>query len=258
MIRCRENGLVYYRFELFEPYPELQHGVFTRVGGVSPPPRQGLNLAFAEGEPEAYARKNLDLAAEALGFEGLSFAGQAHGDQALVIRAEDNYRPRSRRDVIRGYDALITPDPAVGLLLKLADCQGVILYDPGTRVVALVHSGWRGSVKNVLGRTVRRLEAEFGVRPADLLAGVSPSLGPCCAEFVNYERELPESFWGYGRGDLFDFWAISRDQLTEAGVRPEKIEVSGMCTKCGDEGFYSYRREGITGRFGLVAGRLPE
>lgn len=255
----RHNGLSYYRFDLFEPYPQLVHGVFTRTGGVSPPPCQGLNLAFVPEDEEENVRRNLEMAAASLGFDSLVFAGQVHGDQALVVRRDDGYRPRTAGEVLRGYDALITPDAEAALLIKLADCQGVILFDPVTGVTAVVHSGWRGSVANIIGKTVARLTREFGVNPVGLLAAISPSLGPCCAEFVNYRRELPEDFWAYRTDEHhFDFWAISRRQLTDAGVLPQHIETAGICTVCGSTDFYSYRRDKVTGRFGVVAGLRKE
>jgi hypothetical protein len=258
MKELKDNGLRYYQFELFEGSPELAHGVFTRDGGVSLEPQSGLNLAFMPDDTEDRVRTNQDLAAGALGLSRLTFAGQVHGEAALVVRLEDEYFPRRPKEMKKGYDALITPDAGVGLLVKLADCQGAILYDPRTKVLALVHSGWRGSVSNILGKTVARLEAEFGVNPADLLCGISPSLGPCCAEFVNYREELPEEFTWYRDGCHFDFWAISRAQLTAAGLKDRHVEIAGLCTKCGGHGFYSYRRDRITGRFGLMAGRREE
>jgi len=254
MRRCQENGLIYYRFDLFQPYPRLAHGVFTRHGGVSGPPCQGLNMGFVPEDRVESVRLNMGRAAETLGFDRLTFVGQVHGDRALVVRAAGDYRPRYPDEVMSGYDALITPDPEVGLLIKLADCQGVILFDPRSDTLAVVHAGWRGSVRNILGRTVARMAREFSVCPEDLLAGIGPSLGPCCAEFIHFETELPRAFQAYRTGNHFDFWAISRDQLIAAGLLERNIEIGGLCTKCGPEGFYSYRREGVTGRFGLIAG----
>lgn len=256
MIKQQVDGLTYYRFEL-PAFDRVAHGVFARYGGVSPAPFDTLNLAFVPGDDPVNVNANLSRAGQALGFSRLAYAGQVHGHRALTVSA-DNWRQASRpEEVTRGYDAIITRDSGLGLLVKLADCQGALLSDPRTQVVAVVHSGWRGSVHNILGRTVARLASEFGVNPSDLVAGIGPSLGPCCAEFVNYRLELPEAFWKYRfAGDRFDFWEISRNQLTEAGLRPENIEISGMCTVCGNEGFYSYRREKVTGRFGLIAGRV--
>ena len=96
---------------------------------------------------------------------------------------------------------------------------------------------------------------EFGVNPQNIIAGIGPSLGPCCGEFQNYRTEIPEKFWGYkDRFVNFDFWALTRDQLTEAGLGEENIEASGICTKCNPHQFFSYRRQNTTGRFAAVIG----
>jgi purine-nucleoside/S-methyl-5'-thioadenosine phosphorylase / adenosine deaminase len=121
--------------------------------------------------------------------------------------------------------------------------------------VANIHSGWRGSVGNIIGRTIQVMTSEYSSRPRELVCGVGPSLGPCCAEFVNYRKEIHESFWRYRRpGDYFDFWKISRDQLLTAGVPRGHICVSGICTKCNPHLFFSYRRDSKTGRFATVVG----
>lgn len=259
MKRCQENGLTYYGFDVLAPFPRLVHGVFTRGGGVSPPPCQGLNLAFVPEDPPANVRANLDLVARTLNLDRLAFVGQVHGNQALVLGPEDPYRPRQPEEVRTGFDALITAEPGLGLLVKVADCQGVVLFDPVREVVAVVHCGWRGSAADILGRTVARLEEEFGVRPADLRAGISPSLGPCCAEFSDFRTQLPPALWDYRVGESrFDFWTLSRDQLVSAGLEPAHVEIAGVCTFCTDEDFFSYRRDKVTGRFGVVAGLGPE
>jgi copper oxidase (laccase) domain-containing protein len=122
-------------------------------------------------------------------------------------------------------------------------------------VVANVHSGWRGSIQNIIGRTVDTMKQHFDCRPDGIIAGIGPSLGPCCAEFIHYETEIPKEFWGYmDSDDHFDFWAISSDQLMKAGVPEPNIESSQMCTRCRTDAFYSYRAEKITGRFAAVIG----
>jgi len=137
----------------------------------------------------------------------------------------------------------------------LADCQSILLYDPIQKVIANVHCGWRGSTKNIAGRTVDVMNKRFGCNRRDLIAGISPSLGPCCAEFVNYRSEIPQKFWRYkSANDHFDFWALSREQLIAAGLLRENIETGGICTKCNTDAFFSYRGEGQTGRFASVIG----
>jgi hypothetical protein len=122
-------------------------------------------------------------------------------------------------------------------------------------VVANIHSGWRGSIGNIIGCTLQKMTAAFGTSAGDLVAGIGPSLGPCCAEFVHYRKEIPRSLWSYKNTDHhFNFWAISHDQLCEAGVSTEHIFASKLCTRCHTDRFFSYRGEGTTGRFAAVIG----
>ena len=119
-----------------------------------------------------------------------------------------------------------------------------------------MHSGWRGSAANIIAKTVAVMREEFGSDPGEMYAAVSPSLGPCCAEFVNYRTELPAALHSFQeRANYFDFWAISRYQLEETGIQPERIDVAGLCTVC-DARFFSYRRDKITGRNGSVIGLM--
>ncbi|MCK7503945.1 MAG: polyphenol oxidase family protein [Desulfobacterales bacterium] len=125
-------------------------------------------------------------------------------------------------------DAMVTDRTGTLLVVQVADCQPVLLFDPERRVVANIHSGWRGSIANVAGRTLQVMLERFGCSARDVLAGVGPSLGPCCAEFVNYRDEIPRELWGYRRDSVyFDFWAVTRDQLMAAGVPAEHIHTSG-------------------------------
>ena len=137
----------------------------------------------------------------------------------------------------------------------------MLLHDPVQQVVAAIHCGWRGSVQGIIGKTITCMQQEYGVFPKSIRAVISPSLGPCCAEFINYRQELPPWMHDYQPSpNHFDFWAISRRQLVEAGIDAQHIDTAGICTKC-NESFFSYRRAvqnsgGITGRNGSIIG-LP-
>ena len=135
-------------------------------------------------------------------------------------------------------------------MVKLADCQGVLLFDPVKKAVGAVHSGWKGNTKNIVGKAIFRMVDEFGSNPADIIAGVSQSLGPCCSEFSDPYNELPEFMHTYIRDNHVDLWACTKDQLTSAGVLPENIEFNGECTKCHSDKYYSYRAKPKTGRMG--------
>ena len=242
-------GLSFYQSPLMATFPELAHGFFTRRGGVSPAPYDSLNLSLSVGDRREAVAANRRRVQQALGLTGLASANQVHGQGEAVITEN----PAEPDGEMATADILCTDRPGIGLLIKQADCQAVILYDPGRRVVANVHCGWRGQVQNVLGAAVARLAAGYGCRPADLYAAISPSLGPCCAEFRNFRREFPQELWRYEvRPHYFDLWQLSRDQLQAAGLKPENLEVAGLCTRCRPTEFFSYRRDQITGRQGTV------
>ncbi len=244
-------------FPIIAAVPHLHHGVFDRHGGVSRPPYDSLNVAWTNGDREEAVFENLRRVKEALGFDDLLAAPQVHGDIIHIID-EVSMPPMDPHVPVRvtsPADALVTRLHGVGLMIKVADCQAVFLVDPVRQVVANVHCGWRGSVRGILGKVVDLLEKRFQSRREDLLAAISPSLGPCCAEFRDYLRELPSSFLPFKLGDNhFDFWAISRRQLEEAGLRPGHIESTTHCTVCGADRFFSYRAAKVTGRMAAVVG----
>lgn len=253
MIFCSENGGGYYQFEHLAAYGQIRHAVFPRTFGASRAPFHRLNVSFSVGDDPAHVRANRDRVRRCLQGAEVVFAHQVHGDGVIVVDdlAEFNAPPVG--------DAMVSALPGKALAVQVADCQPILFYDPQRRVVASAHSGWRGSLAGVAVRTLEVMAARFGSSARDVLVGVGPSLGPCCAEFTNYRDEIPSSLWGYRRGAVhFDFWAITRDQLIEAGVPAAHIETSGICTKCRTDRFFSYRGEARTGRFPAVIGLRRE
>jgi YfiH family protein len=246
----QDNPLPYFSFPKLATQKHLFHAVFTREGGVSDGPFESLNVGLAVGDSPVRVRENLASIRTALEAEELIGVRQVHGVDAVVLSKD---HPVSG-ETPPSADALITDVPGKGLVIKLADCQGVVLYDPEKNVVALVHSGWRGNVGNILGKTVRRMEQDFACRSGALYAAIGPSLGPCCGEFQGHEGYFPESFRRFQvRENYFDLWAVSCWQLLEAGVPARNMEVFGVCTRCRADLFYSYRKEGKTGRFAVAA-----
>lgn len=192
--------------------------------------------------------QNLSIIQGHIGAERLSFMNQVHGSNVKVIRDHG-----SDVEGTPEADAFITDVPGTALLVKLADCQSVMIFDPGRRVAGNVHCGWRGSVSNILARAVGEMCRSFGSHPGDLVAAIGPSLGPCCAEFVTYREIFPPGFRRFMVGENhFDLWALSVHQLMEAGLAQEKIELARLCTRCRTDLFFSHRGEGRTGRFATV------
>jgi YfiH family protein len=244
------DGTVYLQFLSFSDYDYLTHGIFTRIGGVSKPPYDTLNASYNTGDRPDRVKENLRVIQGAIGARRLIFMNQVHGSGIIILRNDSCTTVESTANA----DALITDIPSVALMVKQADCQGVILYDPVKAILAVVHCGWRGNVRNILGAVVDRMRSDFRCGEPDILAAVGPSLGPCCAEFVSYEEIFPEWFKGFiERENHFNLWEISRRQLLDAGLVENRIEIAEICTRCNTDLFYSYRGEGTTGRFATVA-----
>ena len=173
---------------------------------------------------------------------GAITADQIHADDIVEI----SEKPLSELHC----DAFMTQKKGLALTVKVADCQGVLMYDPENQAIASVHSGWRGSTLNIIGKTVQKMKTKYNADPSKLLVAVSPSLGPCCAEFTDPRNELPAFCHRFiGENNHVDFWALTISQLKVEGVQEKNIEVAERCTKC-QPGYYSHRN-GDSQRLGV-------
>lgn len=226
----------YLRFKIFGD--RVRHGISMRDGGVSEGHLASLNLGLDVGDKEGNLHENYKRFCGMVGvpMDRLVVALQEHSDCIVPVSQGSGFlKPH------RGVDGFITNTPGLPLMVRFADCQGVFMVDPVKHVIAAVHCGWRGNVKNIIGKAVKRMVDEFGCNSADILVGISPSLGPCCAEFSDPVKELPEFMQKYVNGRHVDFWRCSFDQLIDAGVLPEHIEIARRCTVCENDKFFSYR-----------------
>jgi len=251
----RDHGVRLCRFANLSGFDRLSHGITTRLGGCSAPPFDSLNLGQHVGDADDRVSANRRRVWRRFTAAKPVFLQQVHGNAVHVIDGQGN--PLNAASA-GAADAVVTDQPFHLLTILVADCQPVMLFDPVRCVIANIHSGWRGSVINIIGRTVAVMQKRFGCLPADIRAGIGPSLGPCCAEFVNYREEIPEALWSYHVSNHhFDFWAMSRDQLLQAGLLPGRIEIGGLCTRCRHDLFFSYRAARRTGRMAAIIGMMP-
>lgn len=212
-------------FSLFKPSSgQLIHGVTTKP------------LGSFNDEEKSFEEQKKKLPVNPV------FNKQVHGDKIILI----NERPDQPFEA----DALITQQKNLPLGIKVADCQGVLIFDPKANSIAAIHSGWKSSVLNIIGKTVKKMKEVFGSDPADLLVGISPSLGPCCTQFSDPEKELPEFIRPFIKEKHVDFWSLSLQQLKEAGVSEKQIEIMRKCTRCNADQFFSYRNDD-TGRMAV-------
>jgi hypothetical protein len=218
-----------------------------RHGGVSAGPYASLNASTEVGDHPDSVKANRVQICQALDVEQIVFPHQKQGVDVVRITSGNWTK-------IHQADALFTTEKNIALAVTHADCQGAIFYDPAHEAIAVVHSGWRGNVQNIYAKVVEQLKTSVGSKPKDLLVCISPSLGPCHAEFKNYKQELPQEFWSFQvKPHYFDFWKISQMQLTGCGIPEKNVEMSQICTFCNTKDYYSYRREAKTGRHATVA-----
>jgi YfiH family protein len=254
------------RSSLLSALPWLVHGVTGRVPGLG---RADGNLGYSPPRDVADAWAMRRRWSEAVGVdpERLVAAGQVHGAAVLPVEpglAGVGARPGSGRAGLA--DALIADRPGVALLSLHADCLPILLADPRRRAIAVVHAGWRGTVADVAGAAVRTMEAAYGSRPGDLVAYLGPAIGPCCYEVG---PEVATTWSALAKADdalalrpagerwRFDLRRANAALLRRAGLDPERMEQSAVCTRCAGDAWFSHRGQGpTTGRFGAIIGLI--
>jgi polyphenol oxidase len=264
--------------------PWLVHGFSTRPGGVSALDDQRvLNTGAVEWDSRENVMENRRRLQSAVGGAKLKFIplSQFHSDIICVFESVP-------QEPCRG-DASVTRTPGLLLGVQTADCVPILVVDAKKRAAAAIHAGWRGTLQRVLGKTVGRMQMEFGSRPQDLLAAIGPAIGGCCYEvgtevasaFAAQFSNAADFFDELRTGDepnplqwlnmmppghqpppnkvLLNLKAANRWQLLNAGVLEQNIVTSDLCTACRTDLLFSYRKEGSrSGRLMSVVGILPK
>ena len=255
------DSIRYYTFESLGDAGVI-HAVFTRRGGVSPTPWNSLNLGGTVGDDGSRVTENRRRAFQALGRDIMSMADvwQVHGNE--VVCYDD---PRPLNTPHPRADAILTDKPHITLLMRFADCVPILLYDPVRRVAGMAHAGWQGTVKRTAATAVQAMQTRYGSQPENILAAIGPSIGahhyPVGPEVIAQVRlAFGKDALAFLPGEVgeapdhavqFDLWSANRLALEQAGVR--RIEISGICTACHPEDWYSHRGDvGKTGRFGAM------
>jgi YfiH family protein len=147
-----------------------------------------------------------------------------------------------------GVDGIITKEKHVGLLIRHADCQAALIYDPINEVIAAVHAGFRGQAQQIYTKCLLELSQKFGSKAEDLKIAFSSSLGLCHSEFINYKEEFPEKFHKYCQDNYMDLKLMAKDELLACGVKESHIDIKTCCTYCSSDLFFSYRKDKTTQR----------
>ena len=176
----------------------------------------------------------------------LYFLNQVHDKNVLEI-FEDTTND------IRDYDALVTCVPNKLLMTCFADCVPILLLDIQNKIVASIHSGWKGTVKQIAKNTIKYMEEKYHSNPENISAVIGPSIGPCCFEVKEDVKKQFVNSFGHGVvvDNKIDLWMSNKLQFINCGLKEENIECMNICTCCNNDMFYSYRKGDIEeGRFG--------
>lgn len=274
MLLLTHKALAYYQFDALRR-ANINHGIFTRLGGVSQGQWASLNMSRSTGDAAEPVRENRKRALDALNLEQAQSLTSwlVHGNHVRVVGHDDLYA-EGANDV--HADAMVTQARGLALTLRFADCVPVMFYDPRRGAIGIAHAGWKGIVNGVLIETVRAMQRAFGSRSQDILAGVGPCIGPDKFEVgedvaAQIQRAVSECIVIQDKEDLqtsrrgastqtpvssatkprVNLWAAARAQLEGVGV--SRVEVAGICTASNTHEWFSHRAErGKTGRFGAV------
>lgn len=255
-----------FQFHLLQNQPGLVHAVSTRLAPSRPlfhevqpdrPDDYRLAGRAAFHRREVIYRRRSELL-HALGLDhtavqpNLVGVRQIHSANVLPVGEEAYGAHRNWDNPLPDADGLVTDRPGIPLMTIHADCPAILLYDPVRRVTGALHSGWRGTVGKIGLAAVQLMSRQYGSRPQDILAGVGPSIGPCCYQIGEPVLSQVEAAFGPSlAAELlplqpdgsrhFDLWQAIYLTLREAGLQPQNIEQGELCTLCHNDRFFSYR-----------------
>lgn len=242
------NGVVY----MTSPVLRAKHGFSTRYGGVSTGELSSLNLGSNRGDIPERVFRNFDLLGEATGIDvrHMAFTRQVHGNVVRTVTEADVHEFGT--PVPYEADGLVTDRPGLALICFSADCVPVLLCDDAHGVIGAVHCGWRSSVGDILNNAVEQMRA-LGAAPEQICAAIGPAIGACCFEVGREVIDAAEAWLGDGLDGLYvpeagkdgkfllDLKGANARRLLQLGLSAENIAVSGECTMCAHDKYWSSR-----------------
>lgn len=257
----------YYSFPALLKYPFLRHGFSTRQGGVSKRAEFAtMNLDLRHGDDKTLVLTNYRRICDSIGIpvESLVLTDQVHESVIRSVTAQDCGKGIWREKDYQGVDGLITAEPFVTLTVFGADCVPLFFVSATGNVIGTAHAGWRGTLAGIAPKMVQRFQEEYSVTPPEIEVVIGPSI---CRNCYEVSKEVADKFLQtYPQLSIdaleqkneekyqLDLWEMNRQLLLRAGVLPERITVSGVCTCCHPQLLFSHRAS--NGKRGLLAGFL--
>lgn len=252
--QIERKGVPFLEFPALSETGAVVHAFSTRLGGVSEGIFSSMNLSFTRGDEEAHVRENYRRLAAAVGFscEDLVCSDQTHMTNVRVVTEADRGKGFTRPKDYTDVDGMVTNVPGLVLATFYADCVPLYLVDPVHRAIGLSHSGWRGTVGKIGKHTVEVMREQYGTRPEDLVAAIGPSICQDCYEVSGdvveaFQKAFDRRYWEelfYRKSDgkyQLNLWRANELIFREAGLSPEQIVTTDVCTCCNPALLFSHR-----------------
>lgn len=264
-INEKEN-VTYITFPKLSKHSEdLIHGFSTRIGGVSKEHLGSMNLSFTRGDERENVLENHRRFGKALGYDEnqLVFSNQVHLTNFHKVTKEDCGKGITRESDILEIDGLVTNEPGVPLITFYADCVPLFFYDPMQKVIAMAHSGWKGTVERIGAKMISYMQEEYDSNPKDIVCAIAPSI---CQKCYEVSEDVALRFLEVFGNDYGEELLYKKDNgkyqlnlhkaceitLLDAGIKPEHLDITDICTCCNPEFLFSHRAS--NGMRGNLAG----
>lgn len=259
MFRLIKNGrLMYYKIDSFEETGLVSHCFTTRMGGISKNEYAELNLRTNCDDDINNVLENFKIICDEIGinYKNLVFSKQVHEDIVYNVTKEDIGNGITKPNSLESADGLICGESGIPLVIFSADCVPVFFLDTKERVIALSHSGWKGTVKNIAAKTIDKMINDYNSKPENIICAIGPSIGECHFEVGD---EVAEIFAGlkygvinkYGEKYHVNLQKTIINQLTDCGIKSNNITNADICTYCNSDLLFSHRKTG--GKRGSLA-----
>ena len=230
-----------------------KHGFSKRTGGVSTGVFESLNLGINRGDDKENVIKNYDIFFKACGISEKDFMCGNQVHKAYVHVADiSEARPAYGEGKVVEADGFVTKEKNLPLVIFTADCVPVLLEDTDAGVIGAIHCGWRSTALDIEKNAIEKM-AGLGASPINIHAAIGPAIDRCCFEVGSEVIDAMDALIGdarsfYDKKDngkyMLDLRGVVKERLVQLGLKPENIEITGPCTMCNPENFWSHRFTG--------------
>lgn len=254
----------FYCFDELTREKNLIHAITKK--SINAPYEMSLALHTREDKEDILANR-WKIAKDIFGLDAVGrykfiVANQTHSNHVKVIDSDISLGWEELESAVADCDALVTDRKDLILTILTADCVPILLYDPVCEVISAIHAGWRGTESQIVIKAIETMVDRYGSKSSDIIAAIAPAIGGCCYEV---DMDVARYFMGYPKAleavdedkYMLDLPMINKLQLLSVGLSQENIHMSGVCTACSVDQFFSYRKEqGCSGRFMSMIGMV--